>query len=154
MLQRTCLRGTAFCGEISKRAVTSGWRALTDVSTSLVIQLRKPPVGKPPVRHSLNFYLGLEVNIFEGSPSTVYYFRNQIRKRFESTLRANSDFLGFVRLEIPKPWKTMHFPSPERFQNCATPSKLLVPFLLLDGARSMARAGTEILTTGGTWEIL
>ena len=35
------------------RAVTSGWRALTDVPTSLVIQLRKPPVNKPLVRHSL-----------------------------------------------------------------------------------------------------
>ena len=33
---------------------TFGWRALTDVPTSLIIQLRKPPVSKPPVRHSLN----------------------------------------------------------------------------------------------------
>ena len=30
--------------EWADRAVTSGWRALTDVPTSLVIQLRKPPV--------------------------------------------------------------------------------------------------------------
>ena len=36
-----------------ERVVTSGWLALTDVPTSLVIQLRKPPVSKPPVRHSL-----------------------------------------------------------------------------------------------------
>ena len=42
-----------FVWESAKRAVTSGWRALTDVPTSLVIQLRKLPVSKPPVRHSL-----------------------------------------------------------------------------------------------------
>ena len=36
-----------------KRAVTSGWRALMDVLTSLVIHLRNSPVSKPPVRHSL-----------------------------------------------------------------------------------------------------
>ena len=37
----------------AERAATSGWRALTDVPTSLVIQLRNPPVSKPPVRHDL-----------------------------------------------------------------------------------------------------
>ena len=42
-----------FVGNSAKWAVTSGWRALTDMPTSLVIQLRKPPVNKPPVRHSL-----------------------------------------------------------------------------------------------------
>ena len=31
---------------------TFGWRALTDVPTSLVIQLRNPLVSKPPVRPS------------------------------------------------------------------------------------------------------
>ena len=35
---------------------------------------------------------------------------------------ANSEFLGFVQLEIPKPWKIMHIPTPEWFQNYATPS--------------------------------
>ena len=42
-----------FVRKSSKRAVTSGWRALTDVPTSLAIQLRKP-LSKPLVRHSLN----------------------------------------------------------------------------------------------------
>ena len=42
-----------FVGKSAKRAVTSGWRALTDVPSSLVIQLRKPPVNKPPVGRSL-----------------------------------------------------------------------------------------------------
>ena len=32
------------------------------------------------------------------------------------------EFPGFVRLEIPKPWKIKQIPSPEEFQNCATPS--------------------------------
>ena len=41
-----------FVGKSAKRAVTSGWRALTDGPTSLVIQLRKPSVNTPPVRHS------------------------------------------------------------------------------------------------------
>ena len=46
----------------------------------------------------------------------------QIRKHPENALRANSEFPGLVRLEIPKPWKIKHIPSPESFQNCATPS--------------------------------
>ena len=42
-----------FVGKSTKRAVTSGLQALTDVPTSLAIQLRKLPVSKPPVRHGL-----------------------------------------------------------------------------------------------------
>ena len=49
-----------FVGKTAKRAVTSGWRVLTDVPTSLVIQLRKPPVNKSPVKHSLISKQGLE----------------------------------------------------------------------------------------------
>ena len=41
-------------GTLATRAVTSGWRALTDVPTSLVIQSRKVPVSKPLVGDSLN----------------------------------------------------------------------------------------------------
>ena len=43
-----------FVGKSAKRAVTSGWRALTDVLTFLVVQFRKLPVNKPSVRHSLS----------------------------------------------------------------------------------------------------
>ena len=28
----------------------------------------------------------------------------------------------FVRLEIPRPWRIKQIPSPDSFQNCATPS--------------------------------
>ena len=42
----------------------------------------------------------------------------------ENALRAKSEFPGFVRLGTPKPWKINHIPSPELFQNCATPSKV------------------------------
>ena len=45
-----------------------------------------------------------------------------IRKHPGNALRANSEFPGFVRLEIPKPWKTQEIRSPDSFQNCATPS--------------------------------
>ena len=38
-----------------KAAKGSGWQAFPDVSTSLVIQLRTPPVSKQPVRHSLTW---------------------------------------------------------------------------------------------------
>ena len=44
-----------FVGKSAKRAVKSGWRAPTVVPTSLVIQLRKPPVRTLPVRHSLTY---------------------------------------------------------------------------------------------------
>ena len=37
----------------------------------------------------------------------------QIRKHPENALRANSEFPGFVRLEIPKPWKIKQTPSPD-----------------------------------------
>ena len=33
----------------AQKAVASEWRALTDVPTSLVIQVRKPAVSKPPI---------------------------------------------------------------------------------------------------------
>ena len=41
-----------FLGESTKRAVTFGWRALTNVPTSLFIQLRNLLVSKPLVRYS------------------------------------------------------------------------------------------------------
>ena len=37
-------------GKSAKRAPTSGWRALTEVPTSLITQLRNPPVSKLPAR--------------------------------------------------------------------------------------------------------
>ena len=46
----------------------------------------------------------------------------QIRKHPGNALRANSEFLGFVRLEIPKPWKIKQIPSLDSFQKCASPS--------------------------------
>ena len=48
--------GTALCfvAKSTKLAVTSGWRAFMPVPTSLVIQLRKPPVSRPPITHSPN----------------------------------------------------------------------------------------------------
>ena len=39
------------------------------------------------------------------------------------------EFPGFVRLEIPKPWKIQESPSPDSFQNCATPQCGWYPFL-------------------------
>ena len=52
MLQTTRYRGIVGGEGKSAKRVTSGWRALTDMPTSLVIQMRKPLVSKPPVRHS------------------------------------------------------------------------------------------------------
>ena len=46
----------------------------------------------------------------------------RIRKHFESTLRPDFDFPGFVQLEILKPCKIKHVPFPEESQNCAAPS--------------------------------
>ena len=40
-------------GKLAERPVTSGWRALADVPTTLVTHLQKPPINKPPARHSL-----------------------------------------------------------------------------------------------------
>ena len=51
ILQKPRLKNPlTYAREIGKRVVTSGWRALTEVPTSLVIQLRKPLVSKPIVR--------------------------------------------------------------------------------------------------------
>ena len=62
---------------------------------------------------------------FGGAPSTIEHFQSKIGTNPEkngNALRANSEFPGFVRMEIPKPWKIEHIPSPKSFQNCATHS--------------------------------
>ena len=78
---------------------------------------------------------------FGGAPSTGLALPEpnleRIRKHSESTPRATSEFLGFVRLEIPKPLKRKHITSPEKFQNCATPSTV--------GTVSFLEAGHEIV---------
>ena len=48
--------------------------------------------------------------------------REKFRKHSESTLRTNSEFLGFVLLETLKPWEIKHIPPEEEFQKCATPN--------------------------------
>ena len=40
-------------------------------------------------------------------------YPEQIRKHPENALRANSEFPGFVRLEIPESWKIKQIPSPD-----------------------------------------
>ena len=46
--------GTISTGRMGRKtAVTSGWRALTDMPTSLVTQWWKAPINNPPVRHGL-----------------------------------------------------------------------------------------------------
>ena len=60
-----------------------------------------------------------------GAPSTVKHFRSEIRRiSLRKCLTANSEFPGFVRLEIPKPWKINQIPSPEELKNCASLSRV------------------------------
>ena len=57
-----------FVGMLVKRLLTSAWRVLTEVPASPVIQLRKPPVNKPIVRHSLmNGKIAAEVPYYDGN---------------------------------------------------------------------------------------
>ena len=57
------------------------------------------------------------VPIFWRCPEYGYAFPEwnpeQIRKHPGNALRANPEFPGFVRLEIPKPWKLQEIPSPD-----------------------------------------
>ena len=62
-----------------------------------------------------------------GAPSTVKDLRSKIWKKKsgntpEMLSEQTLNFQSFIRLEIPKSWKVKHIPSPEYFQNCASPT--------------------------------
>ena len=55
LLARLCV-----CGKIDKGAVTSGWQALIDAPTLLVIHSRRQPVSEPPRVYTAWFKRHLE----------------------------------------------------------------------------------------------
>ena len=59
-------------------------------------------------------------NLFCQQPTPIN--PEQLWKHSVSTPISNSEFLEFIGLEISKPCKIKHIPSPKEFQNCATPS--------------------------------
>ena len=72
----------------------------------------------------------------------------------KNALRANSEFPGLVRLEIPKPWKIKCIPFPEEVPNCATPQYGSHRFFFWRGPlHETVSAGHEMLNSaGGTSE--
>ena len=62
----------------------------------------------------------LRAHHVEGAPSTVKHFRIQIRNKSGNTLETLSEQIlnfqvsyGWSGLEIAKPWKIKHIPSPD-----------------------------------------
>ena len=69
----------------------------------------------------------------------------RIRKLSGNALRANSELLRFVLLEIPKPWKIKHIPSQRSFRIVGW-----YPFLCWKGPlHGTSRAFPEILNSTG-----
>ena len=62
-----------------------------------------------------------------------------------NALRAKSEFPGFVRLEIYKPWKMKLIASPDSFQNCATPSTVGTVSFFEAPLHGTNRAGHEMI---------
>ena len=76
-----------------------------------------------PILYFFSSFFG--ISVLEGDSGCILGFGGVLYfvwGTYDRNLRANSAFPGLVRLEIPKPWKPKHLPSPEKFQNCATPN--------------------------------